>query len=82
MIALNKIGCFIFSEGLDTNATYNSKSDGYDFGNEASKRAAIKRNIEYNVKQIYPKIYNGIKYNKTIIRNFPPLIGIEDYKIC
>ena len=75
-------GCSIINKSLDTNATYNSKSSGYDFGNKASERAAIKRNIEYNVKQMYPKIYNAIKYKKIIIKNFPPLIGIEGHKIC
>ena len=78
----NDIGRSIISDSLDTNATYNSKSSGYDFGNKASERAAIKRNIGYNVKQIYPKIYNAIKYKTIVIRNFPPLIGIEDHKIC
>ena len=56
----NNIGCSIISDSLDTNATYNSKSSGYDFGNKASERAAIKRNIGYNVKQIYPKIYKSV----------------------
>ena len=46
-------GCTVFSESVSTTASFNSKSDGYDFGNKASERMAIKRNIEYNVKKVY-----------------------------
>ncbi len=53
--------CIILSQNNSTDASYNSKSSGYDFGNISSKSAAISRNIEYNVKLFYPQIYNAIK---------------------
>ena len=39
----------------------------YYFGNKASERAAIKRNIEYNVKQVYSQIYYEIKSYNVIL---------------
>tara|TARA_B100000029_G_scaffold489595_1_gene547492 strand:+ start:2314 stop:2874 length:561 start_codon:yes stop_codon:yes gene_type:complete len=76
-------GCAVFSESVSTTASFNSKSDGYDFGNKASERMAIKRNIEYNVKKVYPRIYHEIKSNKkSTIRPVAPFIGIENKRWC
>jgi len=76
-------GCAIFSKSVSTNASYNSKSEGYNFGNKASERAAIKRNIEYNVKQVYSQIYYEIKYAKKTIPSKAPFLAISgDYRWC
>ena len=75
-------GCLIFSDTISTNASYNSKSGGYDFGNKASERAAIKRNIEYNIKNVYPRIYYEIKNVKEPLPSFAPFIAIENQRWC
>ena len=75
-------GCSIFSKESSTEATYNSKSGGYNFGNIASERAALKRNIEFNVKQIYPQIYNAIKNRPGKKIPTAPFYAIEGHIWC
>ena len=75
-------GCGIFSKGISTESTYNSKSGGYNFGNIASQRAALKRNIEFNVKQIYPQIYNAIKNKPEKRMPSAPFYSIEWHRWC
>ena len=75
-------GCSIFSKGTSTEATYNSKSGGYNFGNIASQRAALKRNIEFNVKQIYPQIYNAIKNKSEQKKPVAPFYSIDKSRWC
>ena len=75
-------GCSMFSKESSTEATYNSKSGGYNFGNIASQRAALKRNIEFNVKQIYPQIYNAIKNKPEKRMPSAPFYSIEGHRWC
>ena len=75
-------GCGIFSNVISTESTYNSKSGGYNFGNIASERAALKRNIEFNVKQIYPQIYNAIKHKPEPQLPSAPFYSIANFKWC
>ena len=76
-------GCPVFSESISTTASFNSKSDGYDFGNKASETMAIKRNIEYNVKKVYSRIYHEIKtIKKPTIRPIAPFLGVENQRWC
>ena len=74
--------CEIISYKSKTRASYNSKSGGYDFGNIASKNAAIERNIEYNVKQFYPRVYKAIKYKDDELPFIPPYLFIDNFKGC
>ena len=55
--------CKILSGNNQTVTHYNSKGGGYDYGNIHSERESVKKNIEYNVRQIYPLIYNSINDN-------------------
>tara|TARA_Y100000590_G_C15645076_1_gene986522 strand:+ start:428 stop:988 length:561 start_codon:yes stop_codon:yes gene_type:complete len=74
--------CGIFSKEISTESTYNSKSGGYNFGNIASERAALKRNIEFNVKQIYPQIYNAIKNKPEKAIPSAPFYSVEEHRWC
>ena len=79
---LDNSKCVIYSGSNATKASYNSKSSGYDYGNIASKNAAVEKNIEYNVKQFYPHIYNAIVNRKTPIAPIAPFLAIEDQIFC
>jgi len=44
---------------------------------------AIKRNIEYNVKKVYSRIYHEIKtIKKPTIRPIAPFLGVENQRWC
>ena len=75
-------GCNILTDTNSTNASYNSKSGGYDYGNIASQKAAIEKNIEYNEKQFYPHIYNAITNSKIEKVFVAPYISIDNFKGC
>ena len=71
--------CKILSGNNQTVTHYNSKGGGYDYGNIHSERESVKKNIEYNIRQIYPLIYNSIndnlRYKK---KNLPFLKNSKD----
>ncbi len=74
--------CEIINYKSKTRASYNSKSDGYDFGNIASKDSAIESNIEYNVKQFYPRVYRAMRFKKEELPYIPPYLFIDSFKGC
>jgi len=74
--------CHVFSGSNSTKASFNSKSGGYDYGNIASERFAVIRNIEYNVINYYPQIYNAIKNKKASLPFVPPFLSIKNFKGC
>ncbi|PPR44892.1 MAG: hypothetical protein CFH21_00140 [Alphaproteobacteria bacterium MarineAlpha5_Bin11] len=75
-------GCVILSKENKTDASYNSKSGGYDYGNIASEIAAVNRNIEYNVKHFYPQVFNAIKTGSKKIPFVAPYLAIADFDGC
>ena len=74
--------CLIFSGSNSTKASFNSKSGGFDYGNIASEKQAITSNIEYNVKDFYPFVYNAIKNKKSNLPFIPPFLTIKNFKGC
>ena len=75
-------GCSIFGKTISTDSTYNTKSGGYDFGNIASQRSAIERNIEYNVKHAFPHIYSAIGNKPEPVPFIAPFISNANFRGC
>tara|TARA_Y100001970_G_C13870402_1_gene668726 strand:- start:93 stop:665 length:573 start_codon:yes stop_codon:yes gene_type:complete len=78
----DELDCLIFSVKNTTKANYNTQSGGYDYGNKASEKSAIIKNIEYNVKLTYPLIYKAIKFKQKRLPFIPPYLFLDDFKGC
>lgn len=81
-VITDKKNCHIYSGSHLTTASFNAKTSGYDYGNIAARRAVFEKNIEYNVNNFYPQIYNAIKNKRPGYPFVPPYLSINNFRGC
>ena len=52
--------CTIIKKRIDSKTTYDSKSSGYNFGSDLSKKEITKKNIEQNINKFFTTISNTL----------------------
>ena len=65
-VTLMPRNCIIFKDHVVNEASYNSKSAGYNFGTDLSKSKLIEELIDENIEIFLKRIRNNVFYNTAI----------------
>ena len=57
----NLLNCDIKKTTINTRSFYNSKSEGFSFGTDLSKKESIEKNLNSNIETFFKELLGGVK---------------------